>query len=57
MDAIDLIEIRTHLYHLKRKTIYIYTYSGPQFSIWPLTFPSIDTAMKMQIEVHSPQMR
>jgi len=57
MDAIDLIEIRTHLYHLKRKTIYIYIYSGPQFSIWPLTFPSIDTAMKMQIEVHSPQMR
>jgi len=24
MDAIDLIEIRTHLYHLKRKTMYIY---------------------------------
>jgi len=24
MDAIDLIEIRTHLYHLKRKTICIY---------------------------------
>jgi len=37
MDAIDLIEIRTHLYHLKRKTIYIYIVA-PNFPFGPSLF-------------------